>query len=595
MTFDATIYRITHYIGVCVSFRDSLTLNLNFSTESREMAILDLNYRAITYQVLGFLILLQLMLPITAKDIEGEHGVLKQGGRCVHTVLIPHSRGEDCRELCSTFQQLCQSENVVNELILQLHSKIHHCGNGKERPAIFRQGDSCTYVFSVPAPQESDECPPLCSALSDICIADDTVSELREWIQSLNGANERLKSMVLQLLSRADELEVQKHSLESERSDLIKQLSTMEQVQARNRLLESRETERVREFGRLQTTSERHHSEVKRLRNTVELVTSKVIEFENDVNICMGELNDTKKTLLREFEANEEFRANRSHLHDQMTETRKRQRELQSANDRLMSQLENKSSLIDDLRRENYELKQLYRSAGPTTETIATERISHSGKDCIEDCSVVQRTGLYTVDPDNDGKPFQVYCDVETDSAGWTVIQRRQDGSVDFYRGWEDYKNGFGDLNGEFWLGNDKIHRLTNQGQRYELRVDLENFENETRFAQYDDFTIANERRRYEITLGSYSGNAGDSMKFDNGKQFTTKDNDNDRSAKHNCAVSFTGAWWYSSCSLSNLNGQYLDGENNEWGRGIVWYDWLGMKYSLKKTDIKIRPSVKDD
>jgi len=91
-----------------------------------------------------------------------------------------------------------------------------------------------------------------------------------------------------------------------------------------------------------------------------------------------------------------------------------------------------------------------------------------------------------------------VYCDQETAGGGWTVIQRRQDGSVDFYRGWQDYKNGFGNLTGEFWLGNDNIHELTNPTKN-RLRVELEDV-----FAEYDYFSVDNEANKYKLSLGAY-------------------------------------------------------------------------------------------
>ena len=98
-----------------------------------------------------------------------------------------------------------------------------------------------------------------------------------------------------------------------------------------------------------------------------------------------------------------------------------------------------------------------------------------------------------------------------TDGGGWTVFQRRLDGSVDFYRAWESYKNGFGDLNSEFWLGNDNLHRLTASGDVM-LRVDLEDFDGNITYAKYTTFQVADEADKYRITIGGYNGTAGDSM-----------------------------------------------------------------------------------
>ena len=181
---------------------------------------------------------------------------------------------------------------------------------------------------------------------------------------------------------------------------------------------------------------------------------------------------------------------------------------------------------------------------------------------------------------------FNVYCDMRTDGGGWTVFQRRQDGSVDFYRGWNDYKAGFGQLTAEFWLGNDKIHRLT-ASRPSSLRVELEDWNGVRVYAKYGKFNIGDEQALYRLEVGSYSGTAGDSLEWHhNNMAFSTKDRDNDRSST-NCAVRCIGAWWYNSCQHSNLNGKYL-GESYNW-QGVRWFDFRG-DLSLKFAEMKVRP-----
>ena len=166
-------------------------------------------------------------------------------------------------------------------------------------------------------------------------------------------------------------------------------------------------------------------------------------------------------------------------------------------------------------------------------------------------------------------------------------VQRRQDGSVDFFRGWSDYKNGFGDLNREFWLGLDKIHRMTNQAQI--LCVDLMDFSGRRVHADYRRFQISDESSKYSLTCTSYSGNAGDALARHNGMAFMTKDNDNDKWSA-TCATSYKGAWWYERCHISNLNGLYLKTENSQNYKGIVWSTWQP-GISLKFTEMKSRVS----
>jgi hypothetical protein len=112
--------------------------------------------------------------------------------------------------------------------------------------------------------------------------------------------------------------------------------------------------------------------------------------------------------------------------------------------------------------------------------------------------------GIFSIDPDGRGS-FKVFCDMTTSGGGWTVFQRRLDGSVDFYRGWQDSKNGFGELDGEFWLGLEKMYRLTRFG-RNRLRVDLGDTAGNTKYAEYSYFAITSERSKYQLSLGGYSG-----------------------------------------------------------------------------------------
>ncbi|XP_032163941.1 ficolin-1-like isoform X5 [Mustela erminea] len=187
-------------------------------------------------------------------------------------------------------------------------------------------------------------------------------------------------------------------------------------------------------------------------------------------------------------------------------------------------------------------------------------------------------------------RPLSVLCDMDTDGGGWTVFQRRSDGSVDFYRDWAAYKRGFGSQLGEFWLGNDNIHALTAQGTS-ELRVDLVDFEGNRQFATYSSFRMAGEAEKYRLLLGAFAGgSAGDSLTYHNNHPFSTKDQDND-SSPENCAERYQGAWWYSNCHLANLNGFYLGGAHESYANGINWKSGKGYNYSYKVSEMMVRPA----
>ena len=185
---------------------------------------------------------------------------------------------------------------------------------------------------------------------------------------------------------------------------------------------------------------------------------------------------------------------------------------------------------------------------------------------------------------------------METDGGGWTVFQRRMDGSVDFYLNWTDYVHGFGNTSGEYWLGLSKLHRLANGSVSTQLRVDMKIKHGTSAYASYSTFYIGGSTSDYTLHVSGYSGTAGDSLTYHNLMNFTTKDDDNDQYSG-NCAVLFNGAWWYKNCYYSNLNGLY--GHNNLNGRygdyyayrGVVWAHWKGWSYSLPYVEMKIRLS----
>ncbi|XP_044027546.1 angiopoietin-2-like [Siniperca chuatsi] len=215
---------------------------------------------------------------------------------------------------------------------------------------------------------------------------------------------------------------------------------------------------------------------------------------------------------------------------------------------------------------------------------------------CPSDCASlyhngVQRSGVYTIVL-SPGSTLPVYCDMETEGGGWTVFQRRRDGSVSFNRGWSEYRDGFGNPREEHWLGNQQLHLLSNHGH-YSLRIDLQDWSHAHRHALYHTFRIEDEENQYRLHVSGFSGTVEDSFGWYHDQQgFSTPDTGNI------CAEISHAGWWFHQCFYANLNGVYYKGgryslkaQNLLGPDGIVWFSWKDSDfYSLKAVTMMIRP-----
>ncbi|XP_053547427.1 angiopoietin-related protein 7 [Bombina bombina] len=225
----------------------------------------------------------------------------------------------------------------------------------------------------------------------------------------------------------------------------------------------------------------------------------------------------------------------------------------------------------------------------------AAQTLTQTSADAVYDCSSLFQknykiSGVYKLPADDflGSSELEVYCDMETQGGGWTLIQRRKVGLTSFNREWKQYRDGFGNIRGDFWLGNEHIYRLTRRPTV--LRVELEDWEGNVRYAEYAQFSVSNEHNSYRLFLGNFSGNAGrDSLRYHNNTAFSTKDKDNDK-CLDDCAGLRKGGYWYNCCTDSNLNGVfYRNGDHIKHSDGISWYGWHGSSYSLKRVEMKIR------
>ncbi|XP_075893431.1 fibrinogen-like protein 1 [Nelusetta ayraudi] len=223
-------------------------------------------------------------------------------------------------------------------------------------------------------------------------------------------------------------------------------------------------------------------------------------------------------------------------------------------------------------------------------------------QDCAEIYKLgIKESGIYTIQPDLHRPALEAKCDMETAGGGWTVVQTRQHGSLDFNGTWQEYREGFGSPKGEHWLGNAALHALTAAGQ-HQLRVELEDWHQQRRQATYSNFKVGSEAQRYRLTAREYSGDAGNALSYSkrynhDGRSFSTADRDHDRYSGGNCGQYYGAGWWFDACLAANLNGRYYHGRYSGVTDGIYWGTWYiltdgrtGERYSFKRVEMKTRP-----
>ncbi|XP_041674582.1 fibrinogen-like protein 1 [Drosophila eugracilis] len=208
----------------------------------------------------------------------------------------------------------------------------------------------------------------------------------------------------------------------------------------------------------------------------------------------------------------------------------------------------------------------------------------------LHSCPRAGPSGVYNITV-RGVKTFEAPCN----STGWLTIQKRFDGSEDFNRPWEDYKNGFGNIRGEFFIGLEKLHVMT-RDRKHELSITLGKVDGSIGFVHYDHFEIGSEAESYLLkSVGNHTGETGDSLTIHVKSKFTTLDRDNDSNKNGNCASNDWGGWWYNNCAQSKLNGKYFkEGHSLTYNNGIWWGTWDNYDYnqSLTFSEMMIRPKT---
>ncbi|XP_062994083.1 angiopoietin-related protein 3 [Elgaria multicarinata webbii] len=359
------------------------------------------------------------------------------------------------------------------------------------------------------------------------------------------------------------------------------------------------EEEQLRETtSQLQANNEEIRNVSQELNSKIEVLSQEKILLQDKV----GKLEEKLTTLFQtqlEIQEPEEVTSLKNFIEQQDNHFKHLLKIVQVQHAQLAKQQEQIQDMEDKLSRPSFQddtqfLFPLKENETRNTKLNTTAKVQEY-KGNATDCTSIYNmskipNGIYSIKPSG-SKAFNVYCEMKTESS-WTVIQNRSDGSLDFNQTWENYTNGFGNLDGEFWLGLHKIYSIVNQAD-YILRIELEDWRANKRYIEYL-FTMGGPETDYAVLLSKITGNIPSALPEQKAVKFSTKDHVNNRERKISCQENDSGGWWYSACEETNLNGKYLKpnskGKLERKKRGLYWKPQKGRPYLLKSTKLMIHP-----
>ncbi|XP_035867687.1 LOW QUALITY PROTEIN: angiopoietin-2 [Phyllostomus discolor] len=477
------------------------------------------------------------------------------------------------------------------------HGNFRRSMDGGGRQQYQVQHGPCSYTFLLP---EADSCRPASGPSVSNAVQRDAPLDYDEdsvqRLQALESVLENNTQWLMKLESyiqdsmKKEMVEMQQNAVQNQTAVMIEiGTNLLNQTAEQTRKLTDVEAQVLNQTTRLELQLLEHSLSTNKLEKQILDQTSEINKLQDKNSLL------EKKVLDMEDKHVVQLQSMREEKDQLQVLVSKQSSAIEELEKQLVRATANNSALQEqqrDLVEAVRGLLTLVSAPGSKTAAAAAKEKQTVFRDCAEAFKAGRTTsGVYTLTFPNSTEEVKAHCDMETAGGGWTVIQRREDGSVDFQRTWKEYKVGFGNPAGEYWLGNEFVSQLTSQ-RRHALRIRLADWEGGEAYALYEHFYLSGEDLNYRIHLRGLSGTAGKISSISQpGSDFSTKDADKDKCVCK-CSQMLTGGWWFDACGPSNLNGMYYpQRQNTNRFNGIKWYYWKGSGYSLKATAMMVRPA----